>query len=73
MTKRKKEGRGGWREGGRESIPQSHFPFQAMKQILRSQSNEKQLLSLVDELTGSIALHGNYRERVKLWLLSLGF
>ena len=57
------------RDGGRESIHQLHFLFQAMEQMMmRNHLNEKQLLSRVDELMGFIALHGNYRERVELWL-----
>jgi len=65
------------RERGRTSlllfIYQIHSSPQAMERMLRIHLNEKQLLSRVDELTGSIVLHGNYREEVKLWLLSLGF
>ena len=50
-----------------------HSFLQAMERMLRSHLNEKRLLSRVDELTGSIVFHGNYRAEVKLWLLSLGF
>ena len=33
----------------------------------------KTLLSRVDELTGTITIHGDYKEPIVTWLLSLGF
>ena len=46
---------------------------QAMERMLRSHLRVKQLLTRVDEISGSITLHGNYREPVIVWLKSLGF
>jgi len=46
---------------------------QAMERMLRSHLRVKQLLTRVDEISGSIILHGNYREPVIVWLKSLGF
>ena len=34
---------------------------------------DEHLLSRVDEVTKSVSLHGNHREKVKEWLLTLGF
>ena len=47
--------------------------IQVMEKMLRSQLGVKQLMSRVDEVSGSITLHGDYRQPVKQWLKSLGF
>ena len=41
--------------------------------MLRENLNDKNLLSRVDEVVGSVSLHGNHREKVKELLLKLGF
>lgn len=46
---------------------------QAMERMLRKSIGDKKLMTRVDELTGSITLHGNYRDSVNTWLRSLGF
>eukprot|EP00731_Ephydatia_muelleri_P027460 Em0019g333a len=45
----------------------------AMERMLRKIIGDKKLMTRVDELTGSITLHGNYRDSVNEWLRSLGF
>lgn len=44
-----------------------------MERMLRKIIGDKKLMTRVDELTGSITLHGNYRDSVNEWLRSLGF
>lgn len=40
---------------------------------MREYLKDKNLLSRVDEVTKRVTLHGNHREKVKEWLLRLGF
>ena len=40
---------------------------------MREYLKDTNLLSRVDEVTKSVTLHGNHREKVKEWLLALGF
>ena len=47
--------------------------LQVMEKMLRKHLNEKNLRSRVDELTGSIVLHGNHRGKIVKWLKQMGF
>ena len=47
--------------------------FQLLHKLLLKHLDNPSLVTMVDELTGTIAVHGHYREEIKIWLHQLGF
>ncbi|XP_065898913.1 uncharacterized protein [Dysidea avara] len=47
--------------------------IEVMHQLLLKQLDNPKLVTKVDELTGSIAIHGFYRDEIRIWLRQLGF
>ena len=44
-----------------------------MHKLLLKHLDNPSLVTMVDELTGTITIHGHYREEIKIWLHQLGF